>query len=340
MIDEWQLSPVSDALVLLTAVGYLSAVRRRARRGEPTWPRRRTTAFLCGLLVIVVALDSAVGIRSPEHAPIHMVQHLALITVAPVLVALGHPLTLTLESSSHGRETVELLRHNRFVGGLTHPLFAAGPYTATLVGTHLADFIELMTNFPWLHRLEEVMYLASGYLFAVSLLAREPLRRRPPYVVRFGLVLLAMTVDTSIGIVLMVIPGPADRQPAGALMCFGGDGLMMVVALVIVAQWVADSDHSHDVTAAWRTPPPADTSGREPNAMKAVICGAGIAGLAIANRLPAAGWKVTLLEQAPTSSALVTTRRSGWASFRLWRPAVTASTSCGTTPAPAGQRRG
>ncbi len=33
--------------------------------------------------------------------------------------------------------------------------------------------------------------------------------------------------------------------------------------------------------------------------MRAVICGAGIAGLAIANRLAASGWTVTLLEQAP-----------------------------------------
>lgn len=33
--------------------------------------------------------------------------------------------------------------------------------------------------------------------------------------------------------------------------------------------------------------------------MKAVICGAGIAGLALAHRLDAAGWSVTVLEQAP-----------------------------------------
>ena len=33
--------------------------------------------------------------------------------------------------------------------------------------------------------------------------------------------------------------------------------------------------------------------------MKAVICGAGIAGLALAHRLNAAGWSVTVLEQAP-----------------------------------------
>jgi 2-polyprenyl-6-methoxyphenol hydroxylase-like FAD-dependent oxidoreductase len=32
--------------------------------------------------------------------------------------------------------------------------------------------------------------------------------------------------------------------------------------------------------------------------MKAVICGAGIAGLTLAHQLAAQGWEVTLLEQA------------------------------------------
>lgn len=247
--QEWQLSPVSDALVLLAAVGYLSAMRRRARRSVPVWPRRRTAAFLCGLLVIVVALDSAVGVRSMEHAAAHMVQHLVLITVAPTLLALGHPLTLALESSPNGQEVVELLRHNRFIGGLTHPLVAAGLYAAVLVGTHLTGFMPLMAAHPWLHDLEEVLYLASGYLFAVPLLAREPVRWQPPYVARFGLVLMSMTVDTFVGIVLMMTPGPEDLRLAGALMWFAGDGLMMAVALVIAAQWVADPDRSHDLGA-------------------------------------------------------------------------------------------
>lgn len=99
---------------------------------------------------------------------------------------------------------------------------------------------------PWLHGLEEVLYVAVGYPFALPLVATEPLRRQPPYPARFDLVLFSMAVDTFVGIVLMMTPGSADLHLAGALMWFGGDGLMMALALVIAARWVHDPHRSAD----------------------------------------------------------------------------------------------
>ncbi len=249
VLGEWALTPVSDALLLLVAAAYLGALRRRRRSGSPRWPVWRAVCFLCGLAVIVVALNSAIGVYAVTSHAVHMVQHLLLITVAPVLLALGHPLTLVRESSPYGRETVDGLRHNRVVAAITHPATATACYAVVLVGTHLTGFLSLARAEPWLHGLEEVLYLASGYVFAVPLVAWEPLRWRPPYPARFGLVLFSMAVDTFVGIVLMMTPGPADLNLAGALMWFGGDGLMMAVALVVAAQWVRDPDRSTDTGA-------------------------------------------------------------------------------------------
>ena len=249
VLGEWTLTPVSDALVLLGAVAYLSAVRRRRRWHGTQWPPWRTVCTLSGLVVIVLARDSAIGVYSRELHSAHMVQHLALITVAPVLLALGHPLTLVRESSTNGREIVDLLQHNRIVAIFTHPLVAFAGYAAVLVGTHLTGFMALAVAHPWLHEVELALYLLSGYLFALPLLAWEPLRWHPPYPARFGLVLLSMTVDTFVGITLMMTGDSADLHLAGALMWFVGDGLMMAVALVIAGQWVADPDRSNDTGA-------------------------------------------------------------------------------------------
>jgi putative membrane protein len=249
VLGEWTLTPVSDALVLLAAVAYLNAARRRRGWHGARWPPWRTACTLSGLAVIVLARDSAIGVYSRELHSMHMVQHLALITVAPVLLALGHPLTLALESSTHGREIVELVRHNRVVAIVTHPLVAFASYAAVIVGTHLTGFMALTFAHPWLHELELALYLLSGYLFAAPLVAREPLRRRPPYPARFGLVLLSMTVHTFVGIMLMTTGDSADLRIAGGLMWFVGDGLMMAVALVIAGHWVTDPNRSRGETA-------------------------------------------------------------------------------------------
>lgn len=243
VLGEWTLTPVSDALVLLTAVAYLSALRRRKAR----WPAWRTVCMVSGLAVIVLALDSAIGVYSSELHSVHMIQHLMLITVAPALIALGHPLTLIRDNSAHGREIIDLLRHNKTVAVLTHPLVAFAYYTVVLVGTHLTGFMTLIPIHPWLHQLEVALYLISGYLFVLPLLAWEPVRWRLPYVARFGLVMLSMTVDTFIGITLMMTGDDADVHLAGALMWFVGDSLMMAVALVIGGQWMADPDRSADL---------------------------------------------------------------------------------------------
>lgn len=247
VFSEWALTPVSDAVVLLVAVAYVGAVRRRARAHTERWPRYRTICFLSGLMVIVLALNSAIGVHAVLSHSMHMVQHLLLITVAPALLVLGHPLTLFREGSAHGREIVDGLRHNRLIAVVTHPVFATVCYAAVLVGTHLTGFMTLSRTLPWLHGLEEVLYVVAGYLFALPLLAREPMRWQPPYPARFGLVLLSMAVDTFVGIVLMMTPGPSDLHLAGALMWFGGDGLMMAVALVIAAQWVRAPERSADM---------------------------------------------------------------------------------------------
>ena len=132
---------------------------------------------------------------------------------------------------------------------MTHPLFATACYAVVLVVTHLTGFVPPAPAEPWLHRVEEVLYLAAGCLFATPLVAWEPLWWRPPYPARFGLVLLSMAVDTVVGIVLMMSPGPADLHLAGAIMWLCGDGWMMVVALVIAAQWLRDTDRFADTGA-------------------------------------------------------------------------------------------
>jgi hypothetical protein len=80
------------ALEGLLGAGYLLGVHRLAVRGR-RWAPRRTASFLGGVLVLVIALQS--GLASLDDIFwVHVIQHLALMMVAPPLLVAGAPLVL------------------------------------------------------------------------------------------------------------------------------------------------------------------------------------------------------------------------------------------------------
>jgi putative copper resistance protein D len=120
-------------------------------------------------------------------------------------------------------------------------------YAVVIVLTHLTGFMEAMAGSMALHHGEQVLYLAVGLLFFHTAIGVDVLPHRPAYFARFVLMLVAMGVDTLAGIVLML--APATMFPAydvegvhlgGAIMWVGGDGLMMLIMVLLGRLWVSD----------------------------------------------------------------------------------------------------
>ena len=82
-------------------VWWLWAVRRvdAAHPRNPV-PRRRTVAFLAGMLALAFALISGIERYDTTLFSVHMVQHVLLMLVAAPLIALAAPITLVLRLSS------------------------------------------------------------------------------------------------------------------------------------------------------------------------------------------------------------------------------------------------
>ena len=67
VLAVWQFAPVVTGAVVVAAGLYLWGVRRVARRHPARpWPAWRTSMFLGGLAVVVLATESGIG--SPETA--------------------------------------------------------------------------------------------------------------------------------------------------------------------------------------------------------------------------------------------------------------------------------
>ena len=81
------------AVVLVGAVAwsYVRGVRRLAARGR-AWPAARSASFLTGLAVIVVATQTGIARYDIALFSAHVLQHILLSMVAPVLLVLGAPL--------------------------------------------------------------------------------------------------------------------------------------------------------------------------------------------------------------------------------------------------------
>src|SRR5215469_8619349 len=256
--SRWQFAPVVTAVTVVLAGLYLWGVVRVARRHpQRPWPVLRTISFLLGLLVVVVATQSGIGTYDDTLFWMHMVQHLLLIMVAPPLIILGQPVTLLMHASRNPLHTwVKRIVRSGPVAGLTWPAFGVAAYAATIVGTHLTSFTNLVESTPVVHNAEHVLYLVVGYLYFLPLLGREPIKWKVSYPLRLFLLFIAMPVDAFTGVVLgsyqtdPFLPmdprswGPSavsDLHDGGAVMWIGGAAIMFVLLLVTFFQWTRET---------------------------------------------------------------------------------------------------
>ena len=258
LLTQWQFEPVVAAAVAVAAALYLWGVIRVARRHPVRpWPWWRTALFLGGLAVIFLVIEGGVGAYDDSLYWDHMVQHLALLMVAPPLLIAGQPVTLLLHASRNPVHTwAKRVIRSRVVSFLTWPAFGLAAYCATIALTHLTGFTRIVLEDQFIHDAEHVLYLLVGYLFYLPILGSEPIRWRLAYPIRLLILVLAMPVDTFTGLVLgnassgagfSVPPRPPgspspveDVHWAGAAMWVGGDAIMLLFMMIVVWMWSRD----------------------------------------------------------------------------------------------------
>jgi cytochrome c oxidase assembly factor CtaG len=179
---SWSFEP--GAILLVAIVGFLYArrfrharadARRRARgviriavaNDAPSW---RAVCFAGGLLAVLVALISPVDSLGHQVLAMHMVQHLLLLDVAPILGILGLTRVLLRPVT---RRVADL---ERAAGPLAHPVFAAVLYVATMVIWHVPRVYDAALEHGAIHALEHVSFGIAGGLYWWHLLA--PIRSR------------------------------------------------------------------------------------------------------------------------------------------------------------------
>jgi putative copper resistance protein D len=241
---DWQPAWSLDALAALAAFLYLMGSRRARGR----WPARRSVAFIGGLACIVVALQSGIDGFDDRMLSDHMVQHLLLIELAPLLLLLGRPGILLLRSAPRSSRR-PLARRLAQLRPVTHPVVCLAVFYGAVGFTHLAGFYDATLRHSGLHELEHALYITAGLFMWWPILEGNPVPgRRLDGLARLVYVIAAMVPMTLLGAYLDRQPwlvysgyGPpahalgfsamVDQQQAGAIMWVLGSTVMVMAGL-------------------------------------------------------------------------------------------------------------
>jgi len=168
---SWSFDPGVILLVLALGMLYSRAWSRARELGEPHPPGLgRLLVFAGGLLAIVAALESPIDRLGSQLMLMHMLQHILLLDIAPILLILG--LTKGLLRPA----TKRLAALERRAGLFAHPVFAVLAYAGLMWLWHVPAMYDLALRHSGIHVLEHVCFAAAGGLYWWHVLS--PIRSR------------------------------------------------------------------------------------------------------------------------------------------------------------------
>ena len=252
-------------VVALAGIGlYLAAVVRLRRRGD-VWPWTRTVPWIAGCLLLIFTTSGGPGVYGRLHFSTHMLQHMALMVLVPLLLVLGAPITLALralqartDGSLGARELLLKLVHSAPLRLLGQPVVAAALFTGGLVVFYYTSLFDLALFSHLGHVLMTAHFLATGFLVIWALVGIDPGPARPGYPFRLLILFLILGFHALFGITMMssgALLAPdwwhalgqtddaallADQQTGGAIAWAAGDLPGFLIGLALLVSWIRD----------------------------------------------------------------------------------------------------
>ena len=208
LFTHWRLNLLLTTIAAAAVAAYLVAVIRLRRRGD-RWPAGRTVAWLLGWSVVVFASSSGFGRYSAAHFGVHMIVHMSLNMLAPLLLVLGGFLTLMLrasraDSDQHNmHDWIGWLLDWPVLRALYNPILVFVLFIGSYYGLYLTDLFGFMVRYHWAHQLMNLHFLLIGYLYYGLVIGVDRTPRSLPHLGRLGLVMAAMPFHAFFGVIIM-----------------------------------------------------------------------------------------------------------------------------------------
>ena len=255
--------------VLFCAFGiffYVAGVVRLRSRGD-SWPIHRTVFWVAGMLLLFYVTNGGVNVYERFLFSQHMLAHMTLGMMIPVLLVPGAPITLALraiakrtDGSRGAREWIMLAVHSKPFAVLGNPLVAAGLFAGSLWLFYYTPLFRWATTDHIGHQWMIVHFLLTGYLFVQALIGVDPSPARPPYPIRLLILLATMAFHAFFGLAILSSTGLLladwygamgwdtgltaleDQRIGGGIAWSVGELPTVTLAIVVAIMWARSDD--------------------------------------------------------------------------------------------------
>ncbi|WP_454050674.1 cytochrome c oxidase assembly protein [Cellulomonas sp. Marseille-Q8402] len=279
-ITQWRWDVLLACAAVAGLVVYLRWVLRLRRRGD-AWPWARTASWTAGMLLFFWTTSGGPAMYGHVLFSAHMVEHMILAMVIPVLLALSAPVTLALralpsrasaaragaarggaDTSRGPREWLLWLVHSPWGRFVAHPVVAAVNFAGSMIVFYYTDVFAWALTSGVGHYAMVVHFSLAGYLFVNALVGIDPGPTRPAYPQRLLLLFATMAFHAFFGVALtsgdvLLVPdwfgllgrewGPSaieDQQRGGGVAWGIGELPTLALAVGVALAWSRDDDRT------------------------------------------------------------------------------------------------
>ena len=260
-LTVWDPDPLWATVAVLGIALYLYGVKVLRDRGDK-WPLSRTIPWVLGMVVLFYVTNGAPHAYQEYLFSVHMVGHMMLSMLVPVLLVPGAPVTLLSRAQaartdgSRGlREWVLWAVHTPYAWFISQPIVAGLNFALSLVMFYYTPLFRWATEEHLGHQWMLVHFLIVGYLFVQSLIGVDPQPHRPGHPIKLMLLIGTMAFHAFFGLGLMNERGllladwfgsmgrtwgddPLADQAVGGAFAWGvGELPTIVITLIVVTQW-------------------------------------------------------------------------------------------------------
>lgn len=257
----WNIDPLWLIGCAFAIFFYLAGVVRLHRRGD-RWPALRTVSWIAGILLLCYITSGGVNVYEKYLFSAHMLAHMTLTMMVPMLLVPGAPVTLAMravhkrtDGSRGPREWILLAVHSWVAKILANPIVAALLFVSSLWMFYYTPLFRWATVDHIGHEWMIIHFVIVGYLFVQSIMGIDPVPYRLPYPFRLVLLLGTMGFHAWFGVSLMTTHSLlladwygamgrlwgalpiVDQQTGGGIAWSIGEIPTMLMALIVAVQW-------------------------------------------------------------------------------------------------------